>query len=155
LRIIGPVVESHALEIVDARIAQGQGRSQVRVVLDTPQGDGRITVDQCARVSREIGHNLDAEDLIPGPYMLEVCSPGVDRTLGREKDFVRAIGQRVKIETRIRLEGKRRFQGELIEFAAGTATVRTEAGDFRIPFDRIVRAQTIYPLATPLPKRGQ
>ena len=145
LHVIEPVVESRGLEIVDASVQQGRGRIHVRVVLDTPQCDGRVTIDECAAVSREIGHNLDTEEVVAGSYLLEVCSPGVDRTLGREKDFVKVVGQRVEVQTGEPMNGRRRFRGELVAFDGRGACVRTEGEEFRIPFDRISRAQAFYP----------
>jgi ribosome maturation factor RimP len=146
LRVIEPVVQCHGLEVVDAHIGQGPGHSLVRIVLDTPGGDGRVTVDDCANVSREIGHCLDAEDVVAGSYMLEVCSPGVDRTLGREKDFVRVVGRRVEVVTRELLLGRRRFRGELMGFDGGVAQVQTDSGDVGIPFECIASAQAFYRL---------
>ena len=143
--MIEPVVQNHGLEVVDAHIGKGPGRALVRVVLDTPLGDGAVTVDACAAVSREIGHGLDASDLVESAYMLEVSSPGVDRTLGREKDFERVIGRRVDVHTRGPVSGRKRFRGELLSFDGLAARVRTEAGEFSIPFDRITRARAFYP----------
>ncbi len=145
LNVIEAIAGAHALEIVDAQLHQGRGRGLVRVILDTPQGDGRVGVEECAAVSREIGHSLDAEDLMPGAYTLEVCSPGLDRTLGREKDFERVVGRRVEIETREPLSGRRRFRGELVSFDGSSAHVHTEAGAFAIPFKSIERARAFDP----------
>jgi ribosome maturation factor RimP len=140
LRLIEPVVQSHGLELVDATVGRGPGRARVRVVLDTRAGDGAVLVDQCAAVSRELGHCLDARDLIPGPYLLEVTSPGVDRVLAREKDFERAIGRRVAIETRQPLERRRHFKGRLLAFDGARAHVETTAGPYAIPFELIGKA---------------
>ena len=145
LRVVEPVAEAHGLEIVDASLKQGRGRARVLIVLDTPSGDGRVLVDECAKVSREVGHGLDVADLVAGSYTLEVSSPGIDRTLGREVDFERVVGRQVKVETRELLDGRRRFKGELLAFEWGEASVRTEAGDFRIPFSLILRAQAFHP----------
>ena len=140
LQLVEPVVHEHGLELVDASIRQGRGRAQVRLVIDTPRGDGRVLVDQCARVSREVEHGLDAVDLIPGAYLLEVTSPGIDRVLGREVDFERAVGRKVAIETRNPVGRRRRFRGELIAFDARGAHVETSAGPFDIPFEAISKA---------------
>jgi ribosome maturation factor RimP len=145
LSVVEPVVRDHGLEVVDARVQQGKGRSHVQIVLDTPEGDGRVKVDVCAEVSREVSHGLDAADFLPGAYLLEVSSPGVDRTLGRVIDFERVVGREVSVETREPLAGQHRFRGTLEAFEDGEARVHTEAGDFRIPFDRIRRAQAFYP----------
>ncbi len=154
LGVIEPVVLDHELELVDAQARQGRGRAHLRVVVDTPEGDGRVTVEACAVVSREIGHGLDAEDFFRGAsYLLEVCSPGVDRTLAREKDFARVVGRRVALETRQPLDGRRRFRGELVSFDGDAAHVHTGAGDFRIPFACIARGQAFYPSPAEKAKR--
>ncbi len=146
LGVIEPVVRSYGLELVDAQVGQGPGHVRLQVVVDTPEGDGRVTVDSCAAVSREIGHGLDAEDVFAGgSYLLEVCSPGVDRTLAREKDVARVVGRRVALETKELLEGRRRFRGELVSFDGDAAHVHTEAGSYRIPFACIARAKAFHP----------
>jgi ribosome maturation factor RimP len=148
-RVVEPVVQAHGLELVDAGIGRGPTRSLVRIVVDTPVGDGRVLLDDCARISREVGHGLDVSDLLPGAYTLEVTSPGVDRTLGREIDFSRVVGRRVAVETRAVLDGRRRFKGELVAFDGETATVRSEGRDFAIPFATIERAQAFFPFEAP------
>ena len=153
-RVVEPVVQAHGLELVDAGMGRGPTRSLVRIVVDTPAGDGRVLVDECAAISREVGHGLDVSELIPAAYTLEVCSPGVDRTLGREIDFTRAVGRRVAIETRAALAGRRRFKGELVKFDGALATVRSEGRDFEIPFEVIDRAKAFFPFGAPQkPKR--
>lgn len=142
LRLIEPIVRAHGLELVDAST---QGRGRLCVVLDTPAGDGSVKLDECAAVSRELGPALDTSDLVPGPYTLEVSSPGVDRTLAREIDFERVVGRHVSLETRAPVEGRRRFKGELRAFDASGALLATDAGEFRIPFERIARARALYP----------
>ena len=153
-RVVEPVVHAHGLELCDAAFGRGPTRTLVRVVLDTKQGDGRVKVDECAAVSRELGHGLDVSDLIDGAYTLEVTSPGVDRTLGREIDFERAVGRRVALETRSPLDGRRRFKGELVAFDGQVATVRCDGVDLPVPFTAIERAKAFHPFDTPQkPKR--
>ncbi len=147
LGVIEPVVQSYGLELVDAQAGQGPGRARLQVVVDTPEGDGRVTLDSCAAISREIGHGLDAAgDVFSGAsYLLEVCSPGVDRTLAREMDFARVVGRRVALETKELLEGRRRFRGQLVSFDGDAAHVHTTAGSYRIPFACIARAKAFHP----------
>jgi ribosome maturation factor RimP len=154
LRVVEPVVRAHGLELVDAALGRGPTRSLLRVIVDTPAGDGRVKVDECAAVSRELGHGLDANELIPGAYTLEVTSPGVDRALAREIDFARAVGRQVALETRAPLDGRRRFKGELVAFDGESATVRCDGSDFKIDFAAIERAKAFHPFDTPhKPKR--
>ena len=154
LRVIEPVVRSHGLELVDAAVGRGPTRSLVRVVVDTPSGDGRVKVDECAAVSRELGPGLDVAEVIQGAYTLEVTSPGVDRTLAREVDFARAIGRKVALETRAPIDGRRRFKGELVAFDGERAVVSSEGAELSIPFAAIDRAKSFHPFDTPQkPKR--
>jgi len=154
LRVVEPVVRAHGLELVDAALGRGPTRSLLRVVVDTPRGDGRVLVDECAAVSRELGHGLDVSQLIEGAYTLEVTSPGIDRTLAREIDFERAVGRKVALETRAPIDGRKRFKGDLVAFDGSAATVRCDGADVRIEFAAIERAKAFHPFDTPQkPKR--
>jgi ribosome maturation factor RimP len=153
-RVVEPVVRAHGLELVDAALGRGPTRSLLRVVVDTPRGDGRVLVDECAAVSRELGHGIDVSALIDGAYTLEVSSPGVDRTLAREIDFERAVGRKVALETRAPIDGRRRFKGELVAFDGAVATVRGDGGEARIAFDAIERAKAFHPTDVPQKRKG-
>jgi ribosome maturation factor RimP len=87
-------------------------------------------------------------ELIDGAYTLEVSSPGIDRTLGREVDFARAVGRKVALETRAPIDGRRRFKGELVAFDGERATVAADGGTFAIPFGAVERAKAFHPLDT-------
>lgn len=142
--LIEPIVHAHGLELVTADLIRGRGPWELRVTVDTPAGDGHVSIDSCAALSRELGTNLDAVDAIPVRYKLEVGSPGLDRRLGREKDFVQACGSEVSIETRRPLDGRRRFRGRLVGFDGATATVAVDGRDYAVPFAEIGRAHTVY-----------
>ena len=97
-------------------------------------------------MSREIETQLDAADWMDGSYRLELASPGLDRVLGREKDFAVACanGSEVKIRTRRPLDGRRRFKGVLVGFEDATVRLECDGEEFAIPFDDIEKANTIY-----------
>jgi ribosome maturation factor RimP len=113
-------------------------------VVDTWEGDGRVAVDRCAELSREIAVQLDAADAIPVRYQLEVSSPGLDRWLAREKDFTAACGQEMRVETRVPLDGRRRFRGVLESFDGDVARLRVDGREVSIPFAEIARARIVY-----------
>lgn len=146
--LVEPVVADHGFELVLADVLRGPSGSVVRIVIDTCAGDGRVGIDECARVSREIETCLDAGDAVRPPYTLEVSSPGLDRVLGREKDFAAACGTEVKIETRRPIEGRRRFRGELVAFEAGRVHVRVDGKPFEIAFDDVAKANQVYQFST-------
>jgi ribosome maturation factor RimP len=142
--LIEPIVDEYGLELVDADLKRGRAPWTLRVIVDTPEGDGRVPVEECARVSREIGSHLDAADLIPSRYSLEVSSPGLDRVLAREKDFAAACGREVKIETRAPLGGRRRFRGRLVGFDDGVARLLVDGEEVEIAFVDVARANAVY-----------
>src|SRR5262245_45405780 len=80
----------------------------LRVYIDRPDGVN-ITVDDCAAASRDLSTALDVADPIDRAYSLEVSSPGLDRPLVRERDFVRFVGRRARIRTREPIQGRRNF----------------------------------------------
>lgn len=143
-RLIEPIVMDHGLELVDVALHRGRSPWLLRVTLDTPEGDGRVSVERCAEVSREIGTQLDAGDFVPCAYRLEVSSPGLDRVLAREVDFARACGEEVSVETRRPLDGRRRFRGVLLGFEEEIARISVDGREFRVPFAEVAKANSIY-----------
>jgi len=142
--LIEPVVEDAGLELVDVRITRGRPPWLLRITIDTREADGRVSVDRCAEISREIEVQLDAVEAIPSAYRLEVSSPGLDRILAREKDFSAACGSEVRIETRRPLDGRRRFRGVLVSFDDGTAKLCVDGREVGIPFAEVAKANSIY-----------
>lgn len=142
--LVEPVVVSHGLELVDLDLLRGRGPWVVRVIVDTQEGDGRVSVERCAALSRELGSLFDAHDTIPARYTLEVSSPGLDRRLGREKDFAAVCGSEVSLETRAPLDGRRRFRGRLLAFADGEARLDVDGREVVIPFASVARGNRIY-----------
>ena len=143
--LIEPVVEDHECELVDVETVTGSSRrGLLRITIDRKEGDGRVAVERCAEISREIGTQLDVHDEIPGAYNLEVSSPGLDRMLSREKDFAAACGQEVKLKTRRPVGGRRKFKGRLLEFSDGIAVLSVDGNRFQVPFAEVERANSMY-----------
>ncbi|MBI4537126.1 MAG: ribosome maturation factor RimP [candidate division NC10 bacterium] len=133
-------------------VAAGQGHELVgvefrreahgwilRIFIDHPGG---VTLDHCQRMSEELGDHLDVEDLIAHPYHLEVSSPGLDRPLTREADFVRFAGRDARIMTREAMAGQRNFRGRLAG-QDGRAIIleRSDGQRVAIPYDLILKAR--------------
>ena len=142
--LIEPVVDAAGFELVDVVVTRGRSPWLVRVIIDTPAGDGRVPIGVCADVSREIETHLDAEDAVQSRYNLEVSSPGLDRVLAREKDFLFARGSEVRIETRRPLAGRKRFRGRLEDFDGETAGLLVDGIRMKIPFAEVARANAVY-----------
>ncbi len=146
-RLIEPVVIEHDCELVDVEVAKNRGKGLLRITVDSPSGDGRVPIERCASISREVETLLDAADSMPETYQLEVSSPGLDRVLGREKDFVAAIDREIKLRTRSPIEGRKRFRGRLVSVEAGDCAVlkmNVDGEEASIPLDEVEKANTIY-----------
>lgn len=142
--LVEPIIRDHALELVDIEQRRGRVPWALRVIVDNESGDGRVGIDLCASLSREIAAHLDAADLIPARYNLEVSSPGLDRVLAREKDFVAACGSQIKLETRTPLDGRKRFRGRLESFVGGVVGLEVDEAPVSIPFADVARAHVVY-----------
>jgi len=141
-------VDEHGCELVDVELSvtssQYKGRGLVRITIDSPAADGRVPIERCTQVSREVETLLDAAELVPGAYQLEVSSPGLDRVLGREKDFCAAVSRELKLTTKRPIEGRRRFRGRLVSFEAGLLKMSIDGEEALIPFDEVEKANSIY-----------
>jgi ribosome maturation factor RimP len=146
--LVEPVVDEHGCELVDVELlqtsVQSKGRGLLRITVDSPSADGRVPIQRCVGISREVETLLDAREAIPGAYQLEVSSPGLDRVLGREKDFFAAISCEVKLRTRRPIDGRKRFRGRLVSFESGLLKMNVDGEDALIPFDDVEKANSIY-----------
>lgn len=102
---------------------------------------GGISVDDCAAVSHAVSQILDAEDPIKGHYTLEVSSPGLDRVLRKRAHFERFVGERVFVELKLPIEGRRRFAGTLKSVLGGAIVVEVDGRTHELPLDRIHKAR--------------
>jgi ribosome maturation factor RimP len=116
------VAGSSGLEVVEVEVCGAGKHRMLRVFIDRPgavpsphRPDG-VTHEDCSRFSREFGTIVDVEDAVPGSYVLEVSSPGLDRKLTKAADFERFRGQRVKVTTREPVNNNRHFEGKLESF---------------------------------------
>ena len=109
--IVQPIVDAKNFEIVDIEYVKEAGEYYLRVYLDK---EGGISLSDCELVSRELSEILDKKDPIKDNYFLEVSSPGLDRPLKKDKDFVRYKGRDVEIKLYKPMNGSKHFEGELV-----------------------------------------
>lgn len=137
--IVTPTVTGMGFELVRVAMSRGGGTLQIMI----EPADGRpMDVEDCATLSRALSAVLDVEDPLPSAYTLEVSSPGIDRPLTREKDYVRWAGHLARFETMQPVEGRRRFKGTLLGFENGTVRLRLDDGkEADVPLAEISRAK--------------
>ncbi len=145
--LIEPIIEAEHMELVDVECHKMKSRWLVRFYIDK---EGGVTIDDCADMSYLVGDVLDVYDIPPGPYNLEVSSPGLDRPLVKDKHFLAYRGARVKIRVHNAFEGKRNFRGTLVDFIkddnAKTLVVEEEGTRYHIPRELVAKANLEYEL---------
>ncbi|MFZ5765718.1 MAG: ribosome maturation factor RimP [Thermodesulfobacteriota bacterium] len=137
-RIVEPVLIESGLELVEVQFRQEQVGLVLRIVIYRKDGVG---IDDCARVSREVGHLLDVEDLIAEKYHLEVSSPGLDRPLKTEKDFIRALGEMITLKVDDSAGQGITHCGVVTDVRNGVVSIQTQAGSLAFPLTDIKKAR--------------
>lgn len=137
-REIEALLEHEGFELVQVEYVTQHGSPTLRVLIDK---DGGMTVDDCRRISELISPVLDASSLFTSRYVLEVSSPGFDRPLTKEQDFVRFAGRPVKVKTRSAIGGKRVFRGTLRGLEDTDMILDVDGMDVRIPVPEVAFAR--------------
>ena len=139
--ILLPTLNSFGVELVDLEYRLENRGWVLRLFLDK---EGGITLEDCQRVSEQVGDLLDVEDLIDHEYRLEVSSPGLDRPLTQEGDFSRFAGNRARISTREPISNQRNFQGRILGVEDHRVLIEEDGGPkIAIPCAAILRARLI------------
>ena len=132
--VVQPVLLDHGLTLVDLEFRPRRPRGVVRLFVDKPGGVG---IDDCQRVSREVGDVLDASALIEEAYDLEVSSPGLDRQLRKDREFRWAVGKRVQVW----LAGGEEVRGRLVGIDGGFLVLERNDGETKLDRASITKAK--------------
>lgn len=139
--ILLSTLNSFRVELVDLEYRLENGGWVLRLFIDK---EGGITLEDCQRVSEQVGDLLDVEDLIEHGYRLEVSSPGLNRSLTQEADFVRFTGKRARISTREPISNQRNFQGKILGIEGHEVLIEEDRGvKIAIPFGALLKARLI------------
>jgi len=149
-----PYVRDAGFDLIEVQCGREPSGWVVRLFIDTPAsaGTGSVTsaeqlgkvgLDDCERVSRDVSAALDVADSIPHAYQLEVSSPGLDRPLRRERDFARFVGQSARIRLNDGVEGRRNFHGTLQAAKDGRVEIACDGRSYSLPIDDIQKANLV------------
>src|SRR5882724_1117908 len=140
-RLVAPSLAATGFEVVRVQF-MGHYSPVLQIMIE--RTDRRaVSVDDCANVSRAVSALLDVEEVIAGSYTLEVSSPGIDRPLTRPEHFVRFAGFEAKLETRIPLDGRKRFTGRLLGLEGERVRIATAEGELALPLADVERAKLV------------
>ena len=117
--LIIPILDEFGFDLWDVEYVKEGSEYYLRAYIDK---EGGITIDDCVDVSRKLSDKLDEDDFIEGEYILEVSSPGLGRTLKRDRDFEKSIGREVDIKLYKAIDKVKEFEGILKSFDEDSVT---------------------------------
>lgn len=121
--LLQPIAEENNVEIYDVEYVKEGNDCFLRAYIDK---EGGVDINDCVAVSRLLSDKLDEEDFIEEAYTLEVSSPGLGRTLKKDKHLEKSLGEEVEIKTYKPIEKQKEFAGILKAYDAGKITIETE-----------------------------
>ena len=139
--LLEPILDEMGFELVDVEYLSNYGKWVLRLYIDKETG---VTIDDCVEVSREIGDLIDIKGVVAHEYTLEVSSPGIDRPLRKEKDFIGAVGKKVKLRMITPVNGRRNFTGYLKGFENGTLYIEMDSDTVSLPWADVDKANLVY-----------
>lgn len=128
--------------VVDIVVAGIGNKSQVRILIDSDEG---VSIDACARVSRAVGDEIEAKDLMPEAFVLEVSSPGLDHPLSSRRQYLKNVGRKLKVS----LSDGKEIEGQLSEVGSTDIKILTKVKEkgkkaqeviLAIPFEQIKKS---------------
>ena len=125
LHILEPIIAEKGLELVDLEFVKEGVNWYLRVYIDK---DGGVNIDDCEAVSRALEVKLDEKDPIEQAYILEVSSPGIDRPLKKDADFVKYQGEIIDVKLYKAQDGSKQYQGKLLGLENGVLSIEEENG---------------------------
>ena len=143
---LAPTVEQQQLFLEDIEIKMAGASRTVHVIVDLPEGEaGGVSLDRISDVAHAVSEAMDADPNDDGrPYHLEVSSPGLDRPLVKEGDFVRFIGKMAVIKTLSPIDGRRNYKGTLRGIEGGEVRMEIDGKDYRIPLSLIEKSRLVF-----------
>lgn len=136
-QVAEPLCRAENVELVHVEIASWNRETIIRIYADKPGG---ITLGDCADISRQLGDLLDIDIPGLGSYRLEVSSPGPHRPLKKKQHFHQCKGNKIKIETRAPIQGKKKFTGVLEQIDDDAVVIAVDEERVKIPDLQIIKA---------------
>ncbi len=137
--IVKQLVDSLGLMLDDMEYITHGKRWILRIYIDK---EGGVTLDDCQKVSVQLGYVLDTENVIPHAYLLEVSSPGLDRRLKRPDDYLKYKGRLIRLSTTRPYHNRTTFKGRILSAGAGKIQIEAEkTGVVDILFSDIANAR--------------
>ena len=118
--LLRPITEKYGVEIYDVEYVKEGSDFYLRAYIDK---EGGVNIIDCENVSRALSDALDEKDFIDDAYILEVSSPGLGRTLKKDRHLEKSIGKDVEIKLYKPVDKVKEFEGTLLSFDAEKITI--------------------------------
>lgn len=139
---VKPYAEKLNFELVDVEYLQDGGYWYVRIYIEKENHEENISLDDCAELSNKIEDIVD--ELIDEKFYLEVSSPGLERPLKKEKDFIRFSGKKIKILLKHKIADSRNYTGKLEKYENSKLYLNTGEDIVEIPFDEVKKSNLVF-----------
>ena len=140
IELIEPGLLAKGLELVDVEFKKEGKNWVLRVFIDK---EGGVTLEDCQKISSLVGDLIEVEEVIEPAYTMEVSSPGLNRVLKKEKDFVRFSGKKIGVQCHAPLNGRKKFTGILKDFKNQSIHLEVDGQLQIIPINRVAKANLV------------
>jgi ribosome maturation factor RimP len=139
--IIGEYLRNQQIELVELSHRYEGSDLVLRLLVDRPEGG--ITIGECASLNSEISRIIEAENLLPGRYVLEVSSPGLDRPLRTRSDFARCLERRVRVFLSAPINGRLEWEGVISRVGEESVSLDIAGTPLEIPLVKINKGKQV------------
>ena len=140
IELIEPGLLAKGLELVDVEFKKEGKNWVLRVFIDK---EGGVTLEDCQKISRLAGDLIEVEEVIEPAYTMEVSSPGLNRVLKKEKDFIRFSGKKIGVQCHAPLNGRKKFTGILKDFKNQSIHLEVDGQLQIISINRVAKANLV------------
>ena len=138
--LIEPGLLADGLELVDVEFKKEGKNWILRIYIDR---EGGVTLADCQKVSRLAGDLIEVEEVIEPVYTLEVSSPGLNRVLKKEKDFLKYSGKKIYVQCHAPMDGRKKFTGILTGFIDQLIHLEMDGQHYTIPLNLVAKANLV------------
>ena len=136
--LIKPTILSMGYELWGLNVGQQNNSLKFTLYIDSVNG---INIDDCEKVSNQVTHLLDTEEVCGSEYVLEVSSPGFDRILITKEHFNRYIKEKVKVKLKWLVNNRKNIKGVIKEVTDDCVIINDENESYEIKYDSIDSAR--------------
>ncbi len=139
--ILTPLLDEYDLELFELNINTHNKFTMVEVIADKARGG--VNMGECGRINKALSREIEEKELIEGNFSVDVCSPGLDRPMKVQKDFVRVIGRNAKFHLTEPVAGKLEHDGTIEDVEQDDVIIKTKSESLKIPLAKINKAVQI------------